>query len=128
MVGAVIQVRLSSTRLPEKAKLYLNGLSVIERVILNAKEIIGADKVIISTTNEPIDIEYFSNIAEKNNVSIFTGDKDDVIKRFIDTAEAYNLQHIVRVTGDCPLFSYEGSSILIKEHLTNNNALKCEIY
>ena len=54
MVGVLIQVRLESKRLPQKAKLFLNGLSVVERVILNAKEIKGVTKIAIATVDNEL--------------------------------------------------------------------------
>ncbi|MBA46238.1 MAG: hypothetical protein CMB31_06595 [Euryarchaeota archaeon] len=120
MVGVLIQVRLESKRLPQKAKLFLNGLSVVERVILNAKEIKGVNKIAIATVDNELNVDYFSNIAEKNNIEIFYGKNDDIIKRFIDAANFFQLEHVVRVTGDCPLVSYEASSRLIDAHLKHN--------
>ncbi len=120
MVGALIQVRLESKRLPQKAKLLLNGLSVIERVILNAREIEGVNKIAIATVDNELNVDYFSKIAEKNNIEIFYGKNDDIIKRFIDAAYFFQLEHVVRVTGDCPLVSYEAAGRLIDAHLKHN--------
>ena len=48
---------------------------------------------------------------QKKIILKFYGKNDDIIKRFIDAANFFQFEHVVRVTGDCPLVSYEGKSI-----------------
>lgn len=42
-------------------------------------------------------------IAQKAGVHFFRGDSQDVLKRYIDAAEYYQMTDVVGLTGDCPL-------------------------
>lgn len=115
-IAAIIAVRMGSKRLPKKAIANIEGYSAIERVVNNLYPSKYIDDFIIATTtskeNDPIE-----DIAVRNGISIFRGDEINVVKRYIDAAERFNVSIIVRVTGDCPLVSYEIADHLITNHL-----------
>lgn len=103
-IGIIIQARMCSTRLPGKVLLKLNNKTILERMINKVKSIKGIDKVIIATTlNSSDDVIY--DFCIKNNIICFRGSENDVLKRFLDATEKYNLDVIIRLTADCPLFS-----------------------
>ncbi len=115
-IAAIIAVRMGSKRLPKKAIANIEGYTAIERVVNNLYPSTYIDEIIIATTtskeNDPIE-----DIAIRKGISIFRGDENNVVKRYIDTAERFNVNTIVRVTGDCPLVSYEIADYLIAKHL-----------
>ena len=45
------------------------------------------------------------------------GDPDDVISRYIGACEKYNLDAVVRITGDCPLVLPELLDYVLKSHM-----------
>ena len=114
-IAAIIAVRMGSKRLPKKAIANIEGFTAIERVLNNLKPSKYIDNAIIATTtnkeNDPIE-----DIATRNGILIFRGDENNVVKRYIDAAEWFNVNTIVRVTGDCPLISYEIVDYLIVKH------------
>jgi spore coat polysaccharide biosynthesis protein SpsF (cytidylyltransferase family) len=115
-IAAIIAVRMDSKRLPKKAIADIEGYTAIERVVNNLKPSKYIDDIIIATStneeNEPIE-----DLAMRCGISIFRGDERNVVKRYIDAAEKFNANTIVRVTGDCPLVSYEIADYLIVDHL-----------
>jgi N,N'-diacetyllegionaminate synthase len=115
-VGVFIQVRLKSTRLKEKALIKLNGISVLQRVINNSRKIKHVDAIAITTSSNSQD-QPLGKVAEENDIPIFYGDENDIIKRYIGAAEKFNVDYIVRVTGDCPVVSYEIASKLVASHI-----------
>lgn len=60
------------------------------------------ENVVVLTTEENID-DKTEEIAKKNGVSVFRGSTSDLIQRYLKAAKQYNLDIIVRLTGDCPL-------------------------
>ena len=101
-VGLFIQVRLSSTSLPEKALLPLAGRTVIGHVMSALAGLEVSQRVLVT------DGESASRLAveaELYGYSVFPGDPDDVLHRFCRAAERYKVSHIVRATGDNPLTS-----------------------
>jgi spore coat polysaccharide biosynthesis protein SpsF (cytidylyltransferase family) len=98
----IIQARVSSTRLPGKVLLPVMGKALIEYQIervLHARKI---DKLILATTTGAEDDEV-ENICENMGIDCFRGSRDNVLERFYLAAEKYDPEHVVRLTGDCPL-------------------------
>lgn len=119
-IGVIIACRMKSTRLKHKATLPIAGLSSIERCINNAKKIKSADEIILATSTLPED-QVLKKYALKNKIKFFAGDPEDVMLRYLGVAEKYNLDVIIRITGDCPVVSYEMAEYLLKKHFERGN-------
>lgn len=115
-ICALIAVRVKSKRLPKKALVDIEGYTAIERVVNNLKPSKYIDETILATTTNKED-DAIEELAKKSGLLFFRGDEDNVVKRFIDAAEKFNADIVVRVTGDCPLVSYEIADYLINSHL-----------
>lgn len=101
-VLAITQARYGSTRLPAKILKTVNGITLLEihlRRLLQSKKI---SKLKIATTDEE-GSKYIIDIANKVGVDYCQGSVNDVLSRFVKTAEGENADFIVRVTSDCPL-------------------------
>ena len=57
--------------------------------------------------------------AKKNDIKIFRGSKNNVLKRYIDCAEKFNISDIVRITGDCPLVDKDIINSLLNMYKKN---------
>lgn len=97
----VIAARLGSSRLPGKALLPLGELPMILFLIKRLKNSRLADKIILATTLLSED-DNLAAITEAEGIHVFRGDENDVIQRFVDAANYYNTEYVVRITGDCP--------------------------
>lgn len=97
----VITVRLSSSRLPQKALLPLAGKRVIDHVIIRAKE--GLDKglshIVVCTSTESED-DVFKQIAREHGVDCFRGSLSDKIDRWRGAAEQFGADYIITIDGD----------------------------
>ncbi len=97
-----LQVRLGSQRLPNKALLLLSG----KPVILHAMESlngVGADGKVLLTDDQSS--KALLPLAEAAGWSLFAGDPDNVLDRFIQASKQYSPDIIIRATGDNPLVS-----------------------
>jgi len=119
-VGVIIACRMKSTRLKHKAILPIQGLSSIERCIINAKKIKSADEIILATSTLEED-QILVKYAKKHGIKFFAGDPEDVILRYLGVTEKYNLDVAIRVTGDCPIVSYEMAEFLLQKHFERGN-------
>lgn len=113
MRGVLLQVRLDSSRLPEKALLKIEDLTVIEHAMRSLIKI-DADEFVIVTTKDSY--HRLQPFAIKHGFKIFYGSKNDVLKRYVDAIKYYKLDQIIRATGDNPLVSYELANKLISHH------------
>lgn len=101
-IGAIIQARMGSTRLPEKVMKNLQGKTVLEHVIERVKQSKLIDEIIIATTTHERDAVIESE-ALRCGVKVFRGSEEDVLARYYYTAKANKLDVVVRITSDCPL-------------------------
>ena len=120
---AIVQTRTSSTRLPQKVLKelpYASGITVLQQVIRRLKKTEKLDNIIIATTTDSEDDEII-HIAEKEQVLYFRGSKDDVLSRYYLAAEQNHIDHIVRVTSDCPCIDPKVVDAVIEKHLDTNS-------
>lgn len=111
--GVIIQARTGSTRLPNKILLdFANGKRIIDILLQNLKKALPDVPVIVATTTNERD-EIFAEIAKQNDVFCFRGDEQNVLDRFIQAAEQYKLDVVIRVCSDNPLLDAESIGNLI---------------
>src|SRR6266849_2472520 len=116
MIAAIIQARMSSTRLPGKTLAEIAGEPLLGHLVRRAKSIPGVDNVIIATTTNPADAAIL-RFAEKNGLPTHVGSENDVLDRFYQTARKNGVSTIVRVTPDCPLLDPTVAGLVVQEFL-----------
>jgi spore coat polysaccharide biosynthesis protein SpsF len=118
-IGAIIQARTSSTRLPGKVLKHLpynSKITVLGQVIRRLKKSELLDMIIVATTMDTVD-EQIVDIATGENVPFFRGSKDNVLERYYTAAVENNLDIVVRVTSDCPCIDPSIADYAIINHL-----------
>jgi spore coat polysaccharide biosynthesis protein SpsF (cytidylyltransferase family) len=101
-IACIIQARSNSKRLPNKILKKISGRTVIEILISRLKKSKKIDKIIVATTKKKND-DLIIKIAQKNKVDYYRGNESNVLKRYYDCANKFNLDNILRITSDCPL-------------------------
>lgn len=101
-VNAVIQARLSSTRLPGKVLRPLGGKSVLSWVIRAAAATHNVDTVILATSTSPDD-DAVAEEAARCGAEVVRGPLDDVLARYLLAVDDHPCDAVVRLTADCPL-------------------------
>ena len=119
MIGIIIQARTGSSRLPKKVIKKIEGKTVLEHVILRTKIVENCDKVILATTDKKED-DILEKIGKECQISVFRGSENDVLDRFYQTAKLFKINHIVRITADCPLIDPKIVKEVIKFYFKNN--------
>jgi len=102
-IAAIIQARMSSTRLPGKVLRLLCGKTILAHVIDRVRASRAIDEIIVATTDQPAD-DSIGALVPMLDATLFRGSEDDVLSRFYCAALAAKADTIVRVTADCPLF------------------------
>lgn len=101
-VGIVIQARMTSTRLPGKVLKRVLNRPLFSYQLERLKPIHGVDFLIVATTQGAED-EALVAFAEEEGVPTFRGSEHDVLGRYFGAANQFQLDHILRITSDCPL-------------------------
>lgn len=117
MIGAVIQARMGSTRLPGKVLMDLGGQPVLWHVIQRAAKVPELQKVVVATSKEPQD-DIIAQRCKEWHVPCYRGDEQDVLDRYWRAAALHCLHVVVRITADCPLLDPSVVSQVIQRFLT----------
>lgn len=100
----MMQVRLASTRLPNKALRLLGGVPVIVHA-MRALSLVDADRYVVLT--DPDSAEALGPIVRDAGWDCFVGDPHDVLARYITALDTFPVDRFVRATGDNPVVSHE---------------------
>ena len=116
MAHAILQARMSSSRLPGKVMRPLLGEPMIGRQVERLRRSTRLSGLTIATSTDRSD-DVIRTYAETIGVGCFRGPLDDVLGRFIGALEAAgNPKTFVRLTADCPLADWRLIDHCIEAH------------
>lgn len=115
-VIAILQARVSSSRLPGKVLRPILDKPMLQHQIERVLQSKLIDKLVIATSEQDEDTP-LESLALSLNVDCFRGSLDDVLDRFYCAAAVYSPTHVVRLTGDCPLIDPNVIDKVIRHHL-----------
>jgi len=102
--GIIIQARTGSSRLPGKMTLPFAGdKNLLELMLTDFRQTAGDIPFVVATTDKPGD-DAIVAVCRNLDVPCYRGPEQDVLKRFILTAEQYGFDNIIRVCADNPFF------------------------
>ncbi|MCQ2596835.1 MAG: methyltransferase domain-containing protein [Treponema sp.] len=105
--AVVVQCRLSSTRLPNKALYILGGKPLIQWT-LEAMKKVSADFYIVAT--DEASSAKLKPVCDMAGFDCFTGPLEDVLERFCMVVRQYKIDTVIRATGDNPFLFFEAAS------------------
>ena len=138
MIAAIIQARMTSTRFPAKIMKEVMGRPLLDYMIERISFCHHINKVILATTvnkeDDPVVL-----FAKEKNLPFYRGSECDVLDRYYQASREYGVEHILRVTSDCPLIDPilcdHIVDIYIKSHIdfvhtgpTFAEGVDCEIF
>jgi spore coat polysaccharide biosynthesis protein SpsF len=101
-VVGILQARMSSTRLPGKVLKPILGTPMLARQLERLLRCPALDELQVATS-EQADDDPIRDLCQSVGVACFRGQLDDVLDRFYRCAQGAGADHVVRLTGDCPL-------------------------
>lgn len=99
---ALIQARMSSTRLPGKVLAELAGQPLLVTMVHRARRARLLDEVVVVTSTDASD-DPIATVLAQAGLPVYRGELHDVLQRYATAATASQADEIVRLTGDCPL-------------------------
>ncbi len=115
-VSAIIQARITSTRLPGKVLMDIEGKPMLWHVINRLKSSKKLDDIIL-TIPDTKENDILEKFAKDNKVKYFRGNENNVLSRYYETAKKFHCEVIVRLTSDCPLIDPKIVDLVIEKHL-----------
>lgn len=106
-VVAIIQARMTSTRLPGKIMKKILGKTLLELLLERVQLTEDVDEIVVAS---PYGKEHdvIENVVQSfGNVTFIRGDEHDVLKRYHEASIQTKADIIIRITSDCPLYDYK---------------------
>lgn len=118
---AIIQARMSSSRLPGKVLMPLADLPVMGWCVRAAKSIQGVDEVVLATSVDASD-DPVASWCSDNNVMCVRGPLQDVLARYTLAARQSAANVVMRLTADCPLLDpHVCAEVIALRHSTQSD-------
>ena len=102
----IVQCRLSSSRLPQKALMKIGNQTVLAWVLQSMRKV-PASRYFVATDFSSF--EKIKNICDENGFECFAGELNDVLKRFVDLLNTVDCETVIRATADNPFLFYEAA-------------------
>lgn len=118
-IGIVVLVRYSSSRLPGKALMEINGKEVLLYIIERLEQVVPKNQIVIATSYEASD-NPIAEFANKYQLHCHRGSLHNVAERFYEAASFLDVRYAVRINGDNIFLDTEVLKTLIDKATTNN--------
>ena len=114
---AVVQARMSSTRLPGKVLKPILGRPMLLHQLDRVRRATLLDRLVVATSTDDSD-DHVVRMCRDSGYDCERGSLHDVLDRFWQVASRDGAEHIVRLTGDCPLTDPAVIDLVVDAHLT----------
>ena len=101
-VVAIIQGRMSSSRLPGKILADIAGQPMLQRVFIRTSRAASVSQTIFATTTDPSD-DPVAEYCDFSGIPFTRGSLYDVLDRYYQAAKSAKADVVVRITADCPV-------------------------
>ncbi len=101
-IVAIIQGRMSSSRLPGKILADIAGQPMLQRVFLRTSRSATVSETLFATTTDPSD-DPVAEYCDFSGIPSTRGSLYDVLDRYYQAAKQTQADVIVRITADCPV-------------------------
>lgn len=116
----ILQARMSSTRLPGKVLMPLAGAPMLARQIERVRRAKSIGALVVATSDNPSD-DPLVLLCRSLKVACFRGSLHDVLARYRGAARRFGpSEHVVRLTGDCPLADPDVIDAVIAHHMAED--------
>jgi spore coat polysaccharide biosynthesis protein SpsF len=113
---AILQARMTSSRLPGKVMAPVLGEPMIGRQVERLRRAKAIDRLMVATSEDATD-DPLAAYCESLGLAVYRGPLDDVLERFRGAAARFpEAQAVLRLTADCPLADPELIDTLIAHH------------
>jgi spore coat polysaccharide biosynthesis protein SpsF len=121
-VVAIIQARMSSTRLPGKVMMEIVGRPMLWHIINRAKHSRLLDEIVIATSTRKED-GVIASLAHECGVGEYLGSDLDVLDRYYRCATEFRAKTIVRITADDPFKDPEVVDSITRTYLDHEGSV-----
>jgi spore coat polysaccharide biosynthesis protein SpsF len=101
-IGAIVQARTSSRRLPGKSLRLASDKPLLQYVLEKLENASGVNQILVATSTDPSD-DPIESLCQRLGILCFRGPGDNVAERYRQGIKEFPFDAFLRVTGDSPL-------------------------
>ena len=105
-IVAIIQGRMSSSRLPGKILADIAGQPMLQRVFMRTSRSASVSQTVFATTTDASD-DPVAEYCDFSGIPFMRGSLYDVLDRYYQAAKSAKANVVVRITADCPVIDPE---------------------
>jgi len=114
--GIIIQARMGSSRLPGKmGKVFYDGKSLLDVILDRLQLFSDRVQVIVATSQNEAD-DFIVNTARRKGIKVYRGSEENVLNRFVEAADHFGIDTIIRICADNPFIQLDFIENLIKSN------------
>lgn len=118
--GIIIQARTGSSRFPRKVVQPFSDFSHLSIIAILLEKLKTTDlPVVLATTTHPQD-DVLEAVANEHQIACFRGSEENVLSRFVEAAQQFNFEYVVRVCADNPFLSLQLFQSLYQKAIDSN--------
>ena len=114
-IVAIVQARMGSKRFPGKVLAKIGGKTILEILLERVSNSEHVNDVVVATTENKID-DPIESLSRAIGVHFYRGSEDNVLERYVEAAEKFKADVIVRITADNPLTDVQLMEKMIDVH------------
>ena len=118
-ITAIVQARLGSSRFKKKILKKVNNQELILFLISKLKLCVNIKDIIVAIPKSRQN-DFLYKLLEENSIKVFRGSEENVLKRYYECAKKNKLNHILRITSDCPLIDTKMIDFMAKIYSKKN--------
>jgi len=99
----LVQARMTSSRLPGKMLVNLDGRPLIDHVLSRVQDSCPSGQVVLLTSDDPTDDPLVEYVSKMVDITIFRGELNNVYNRYVAFLDSNWCDWFVRISGDSPL-------------------------
>lgn len=124
-VVAIIQGRMSSSRLPGKILADIAGQPMLQRVFVRTSRSASVSETVFATTTDPSD-DPVAEYCDFSGIPFTRGSLYDVLDRYYQTAKSAQADVVVRITADCPVIDPELIDDVVNTVISEQSSVNSE--
>lgn len=124
---AIVEARMTSTRLPGKVLMSLGDKPMLEVLIERICKSKHLDEIVIATTTNATD-DPIAKLCEKIGTNVYRGSEQDVLSRVLEAAQSVDADYICELMGDSPFLDPTLIDTAIETHLSSGNDYTSNFY
>ena len=124
-VVAIIQGRMSSSRLPGKILADIAGQPMLQRVFVRTSRSASVSQTLFATTTDSSD-DPVAEYCDFSGIPFTRGSLYDVLDRYYQTAKSAQADVVVRITADCPVVDPELIDDVVNTVISEQSSVNSE--